>query len=59
MEIKCAYLGCENIGQTLDDVEVAPKVIEKKMVCNEHIGQLKDSNSIAIGIKQNPFSKLR
>ncbi len=37
---KCAYLGCEKEGTILDDVEVAPGVLEKQMVCKEHVGQL-------------------
>lgn len=37
---KCAYLGCQKEGELLDDVETAPNVIEKKMVCRQHQGQL-------------------
>ena len=48
---KCAYLGCSIIGRILDDVEVAPGVIERKLVCNKHLGQLKNSVSVASGIK--------
>ena len=48
---KCAYLECNTKGSILDDVEVAPGVIERKLVCNKHLGQLKDSVSVASGIK--------
>lgn len=48
---KCAYLGCNNIEEILNDVEIAPDVIEKKLVCNIHVGQLKKLNSKAIGTK--------
>lgn len=37
---KCAYLGCQKEGKFLDNVETAPNVIEKKMVCRQHQGQL-------------------
>ena len=37
---KCAYLGCLKNGQILDDVKVAPNVIEKKMVCLQHKGNI-------------------
>lgn len=37
---KCIYLGCKKEGRILDDVEVAPGVFEKKMVCKKHKGQL-------------------
>ena len=39
-KINCNYLGCNKVGTVLDDVEVSPGVIEKKMVCEEHKGQL-------------------
>ena len=37
---KCSYLGCNNIGTILDDVEVATGDIEKKYICKNHVGQL-------------------
>ncbi|AFA49859.1 hypothetical protein [Acetobacterium woodii] len=37
---KCAYLGCKNEGVILDEVEIAPGVLEKRFVCEEHLGQL-------------------
>ncbi|NRT33223.1 hypothetical protein BJV38_004194 [Clostridium beijerinckii] len=37
---KCAYLGCDDIGAILDDVEVATGITEKKLVCKKHVGQL-------------------
>lgn len=40
LEHKCAYLGCRRKGRFLDDVETAPGVIKKKMVCGIHRGQL-------------------
>lgn len=37
---KCSYLGCSNNGTTLDYVEIATGVTEKKLVCNDHVGKL-------------------
>jgi len=37
---QCAYLGCNKHGEVLDDVEIAPGVVEKRLVCKEHKGQL-------------------
>lgn len=37
---KCSYLGCDNNGTTLDDVEIETGVTEKKLVCKEHVGKL-------------------
>lgn len=39
-EQQCAYLGCNNIGTNLDDVEVATGITEKQYVCKKHVGQL-------------------
>lgn len=38
--MKCSYLGCKKKGIIMDNVEVAPCVFEKKMVCKKHKGQL-------------------
>ena len=40
METKCAYLGCQKKGEYLDNVEIAPCVIRKKLVCKTHLRQL-------------------
>ena len=40
MKTKCAYLGCQKEGKFLDDVEIAPCVICKKLVCKTHLEQL-------------------
>lgn len=40
---KCSYLGCENLTEEVDDVEIAPGVIEKRPVCVEHTGTLVES----------------
>lgn len=45
---KCAYLGCQRMGEVLDDVEVSPGVIRKKQVCKEHLGKLTE-NIMVIG----------
>lgn len=37
---QCAYLGCKKAGRYMDDVETAPGVIEKKLVCRLHRGKL-------------------
>lgn len=39
-QLKCAYLGCNNNGTTLDDVEIETGITEKKLVCKEHVGKL-------------------
>lgn len=40
IKAKCAYLGCQRKGKYLDDVEIAPGIIRKKVVCRTHLGQL-------------------
>ena len=37
---KCEYLGCNNIGTILDDVEVATNVEDQRYVCSKHVGEL-------------------
>lgn len=38
--MECAYLGCKNEGEIMDDVETSPGVIEKRSVCKLHQGKL-------------------
>jgi len=48
---KCNYLGCNEMNTTLDDVEIAPGVIEKRYVCKEHLGQLTGNISMRSNFK--------
>lgn len=54
MEKKCAYLGCQNKGEVWDDVEIAPNVIRKKLVCRKHLGQLIGNIEVIGKINQSP-----
>lgn len=38
--VKCEYMGCEKHGVIQNDVKIAPGVIEKKYVCEEHKVQI-------------------
>ena len=54
MKTKCAYLGCQKEGEFLDDVEITPCVIRKKLVCKTHLGQL-TGNVMTIGKFSLPY----
>lgn len=50
-QLMCEYLGCSN-KLILDDVEVSPGVIEKKYVCQKHLGELNNNILITSNIKK-------
>lgn len=47
---KCAYLGCREKGELLDKVEIAPSVLEDRLVYEKHLGQLVGNNEQVVNL---------